>query len=492
MEFRENGEFRLVAAELADPYISRDCTARESTERESQMQATLTNPSRPNPSPRSPIGSSHTRRLVLMFIVATLFFVGAILMQPWGKREPLANATSPNAGRFGQALSLAEMIVQMQQRIERNDQDHDAYSQLGLLFLQRVRSGGDASDYQRADQAFSAALEREQNQVDALVGKGIMALALHDFRGALLWVERAQQINPLRPDILGIMTDAHVELGKYEQAVTVLQEMIDMRPGLNSYSRTAYVRELYGDVDGAIEAMQMAAEVGWPGDEPTLWTTVQLGNLYFNRGDLAMAEETYQAALSQSPDYVYGLAGMARVMAAQGRVEEAITQYRQVLTRIPLPEFAIALGELLEVTGDMQGAQEQYELVDLIQTLNASAGMNVDLEMALFNSDHSDDKVAALAQAEAAYGERQTIYTADVMAWALYHNGRADEARPYIEEALRLGTQDARLYYHAGMIAFAQGNQEDARQFLTHALAINPYFSPLYAAEAEATLAELE
>ena len=288
------------------------------------------------------------------------------------------------------------------------------------------------------------------------------------------------------------MTDAHVELGEYEQAVTVLQEMMDMRPGLNSYSRTAYVRELYGDMDGAIEAMRMAAQVGWPGDEPTLWTTVQLGNLYWNRGDLANAEAVYQAALSQSPNYIYALAGMARIWTAQGRDEEAIAQYRQVIARIPLPEFAIALGELLESTGDTKGAQEQYELVELIQTLNASAGMNVDLEMALFNSDHGADPAAALVQAEAAYAERKTLYAADVLAWALYHNGRADEAQPYMEEALRLNTQDARLFYHAGMIALAVGDHAGAREYLAHALAINPHFSPLYAPQAEATLATLE
>jgi tetratricopeptide (TPR) repeat protein len=287
------------------------------------------------------------------------------------------------------------------------------------------------------------------------------------------------------------MTDAHVELGDYVAAVTTLQSMMDLRPGLNSYSRTAYLRELHGDVDGAIEVMQLAAEVGWPGDEPTLWTTVQLGNLYFNRGDLENAQITYQVALEQSPDYVYALAGMARVLAAQERYTEAIAQYRQVLARIPLPEFAIALGELLEATGDMAGAREQYELVELMQMLNASAGMNVDLEMALFNSDHGADKAAALAQAEATYAERQTIYTADVLAWAFYHNGRADEARPYIEEALRLGTQDARFYYHAGMIALAQGEKADARKYLARALEINPYFSPLYAPEAEAALASL-
>jgi tetratricopeptide (TPR) repeat protein len=288
------------------------------------------------------------------------------------------------------------------------------------------------------------------------------------------------------------MTDAYVELGDYAAAVTTLQAMMDLRPGLNAYSRTAYVRELHGDVEGAIAAMQLAAEMGWPGDEPALWATVQLGNLHFNRGDLAAAADTYQAALSHDPAYVYALAGTARVWAAQGRVEEAIKEYRQVLARLPLPEFAIALGELLEATGDLAGAQEQYALVELMQTLNADAGMNVDLEMALFAADHSEDKAAALAQAEAAYATRPSIYAADVLAWALYHNGGAEMARAYMDEAMRLGTQDARLYYHAGMIALAQDDRASAHQFLTRALEINPYFSPLYADDAAATLNELD
>ena len=436
--------------------------------------------------------SPRNRRLVLMFMVATLFFMGALLVQPWNNAQPQASETLPRSERFGEAFTLDESIAQMQQRIALNDKDHDAYAQLGLLLLQRVRSGGDAADYERADQALNAALARESNQVDALVGKGILALGLHDFRDALVWAEKAQAINPFRPDILGIMTDAHVELGDYDAAVTTLQAMMDLRPGLNSYSRTAYVRELHGDVDGAIAAMQTAAEIGWPGDEPTLWTTVQLGNLHFNRGDLATAEATYQAALTQSPDYIYALAGMAQVWAAQGRVEDAIATYRQLLTRVPVPGFAIALGELLEATGDLAGAQEQYELVELMQMLNEAAGMNVDLEMALFTSDHHADKATALAQAEAAYAARQTVYTADVMAWALYHSGQSQEAQPYMDEAMRLGTQDARLFYHAGMIALAQGDQEVARQFLTRALAINPHFSPLYAAAVTDTLATLE
>ena len=456
------------------------------------MHATMTNQPMPTPPTGSPPQFSLSRRVALMLVVALLFLGGALLTQSDNETPAVTSAPVPRFDRFGQPLTLQATIEQMQARITRNDQDHNAYAQLGLLFLQRVRSGGDAADYARADQAFSAALAREAQQVDALVGKGILALSLHDFSGALVWAKEARAVNPLRPDILGIMTDAYVELGQYDTAVATLQQMMDLRPGLNVYSRAAYLRELHGDVDGAVAAMELAAEVGVPGDESTLWTTVQLGNLYFNRGDLAGAETIYQAALRQSRTYVYAQAGMARVWAAQGRVEDAIAQYRQVLTRIPLPEFAIALGELLEATGDMAGARDQYELVELIQALNVAAGMNVDLEMALFASDHSTDKAAALAQAESAYATRQTVYTADVLAWALYHNGRADEARPYMEEALRLGTQDARMYYHAGMIAAAQGETADARAYLTRALEINPHFSLLYAPEAARILAELD
>jgi pentatricopeptide repeat protein len=419
--------------------------------------------------------------------------VAAKIAQP-AQAAPTAQSTpaAQGAGRFGTALTTQQMIDQMQQRIENNHKDYDAYAQLGLLFLQRVRSGADAADYQRADQALTASLALEPNEVDALVGKGILTLALHHFREGLEWGKKAQAINPLRPDILGIMVDAHVELGEYDEAVTVLQQMVDMRPGVNSYSRVAYLRELYGDVDGAIQAMKMAAEIGLPNDEPTLWTTVQLGNLYMNRGDLKSAEAIYQSALDQSPNYVYAMAGMAGVRAAQGRTAEAIAQYREVVKRIPLPQFVIALGELLEATGDKKGAQEQYDLVDVVQTLNASAGMNVDLEMALFNSDHGKDMAAALAQAQAAYHERKTIYGADVLAWALYRNGRADEAAPYMKEAMRLHTQDARLFYHAGMIALARGDKRATRQDLQRSLEINPYFSPLYDPLIKDTLAKLK
>jgi len=384
-----------------------------------------------------------------------------------------------------------DAIERLQRRLRANPDDVNAYAELGLGLLQQVRETGDMSLYSRAGEAFDEALQRDPLQVDALMGQGILSLALHDFRGAVAWAEQARIVNPFRAGILGIMVDGYVEQGRYAEAIVTLQEMVDLRPDLQSYSRISYLRELHGDMAGAIEAMQRASTTAAANTEDWRWTMTHLGNLYFNQGDLAQATLIYQEVLAARAEYPYALEGMARIEAAQGNVTDAIAQYQQLANRLPLPQFVIALGELYEASGDMNAAQEQYGLVDLMQQLNRAAGMNVDLEMALFNANHGTDHAAIVAEARAAYADRPTIYAADALAWALYHLGDYDEAWQQSQTALRLGTQDATLHFHAGMIAAKRGDRVAARAALEKALAINPYFSPLDAPLAEKTLAGL-
>ncbi|HSH78978.1 MAG TPA: tetratricopeptide repeat protein, partial [Herpetosiphonaceae bacterium] len=224
----------------------------------------------------------------------------------------------------------------------------------------------------------------------------------------------------------------------------------------------------------------------------THWAAVQLGHLYFNSGDLRRAEVAYRQVLEIQPDYVYALAGIARVQAARGEVQAAIDAYRTIAERLPLPEFVIALGELYEVAEQQDEAKRQYDLVHVLQQLNAEAGVDVDLELALFDVDHGAAPAEALARARAAYAQRPTVYAADVLAWALYHTEQYAEARRYSEEALRLGTRDAAFHYHAGMIAHALEDRDGARRHLKEALAINPAFSLRHAPQARALLAQLE
>ena len=410
------------------------------------------------------------RRTIIFLAASMIIFAAAVTLQlPWED-----SAATPAAAAAGPA----DPIATWQTRVERRPEDAGAYAGLGLALLQKVRETNDATLYARAQQAFEQALARDPQQLDALVGRGMLALALHDFRGALALGDRIQALNPYKAAALGVRVDALVELGRYPEAVAALQQMVDLRPSLESYSRVSYLRELHGDVPGAIAAMRMAADTALPGSEPWLWTTTYLGHLYWSQGNLDAAERVYRAVLRQKPDYPSAQFGIARIDAARGDKQAALTILRPLAARLPLPEFLAALGDLYTGLGDARRAQEQYDLVHVIQQLNAGAGMNVDLELAAFDVLHGADSRAALAAAQAAYQERPTIYAADTLAWALHRTGDNLSAWRYSQEALRLGTRDAMLHAHAAAIAASLGATAAVEQHRAAIAQINPHYSP--------------
>lgn len=422
-------------------------------------------------------------RPALLLIMAAIFLLATLFWQPL--TAPAASSPAPTLA--GRDRIVGTTITDLQARVAQNPDDAEGYAMLGLAYLQQVRETADANYYGLAEKALNEALSRDPQQFQAVLGQGILALARHDFRQGLVWGEQARTLNPYSAEALGVLVDANVELGRYETAVSTAQQMVNLRPNLASYSRIAYLRELHGDVDGAIAAMGQAAQAGAPGQEDTLWTLVQLGNLYLHQGRLGEATAVYQQALQTRSDYPFAQAGLARVHAAQGNLDEAIETFEQLVGRLPLPEFAITLGELYLATGQPAKAQPQFDLVHLIQQLNADAGMNVDLELALFEANHGDPG-QAVRLAKAAYDSRPSIYAADTLAWTLYKNGDPEAGWLYSQEALRLGTQDATLHFHAGMIAHQLGRMADAEAHLSQALAFNPTFSILDAPLAQQIL----
>lgn len=412
----------------------------------------------------------------LLWLLAAIFITGAALALR-SLITPLRSAATPRAVVI--APGDLDAITQAQARLQRAPNDPDALAQLGIAWLQRVRMTGDVSLYAYAQSAIEQALARDAQHSDALAARGTLALALHDFAGALTWADRLIAVNPYRAAAYGIRTDALVELGRYDAAVTALQRMVDLRPDAESYSRVSYLRELHGDSDGALAAMQMAVSSAVPSTEPWLWALTHVGHLQRSQHRLAEAEAAYRQVLAQNPDYALALVGLAQVKAARGDQRQSIDLLAPVVARLPLPEYLMLLGELYEVQGDEASARQQYDLVRVMQQINAASGMAIDLELATFEAIHGADATTALTQAQAAYTARPTIYAADTLAWALYRNGRYLEARRYSEEARRLGTRDATFYLHAAEIAHALGDDEAAQAMLEQALTINPYPSPL-------------
>src|SRR4030095_16888436 len=207
---------------------------------------------------------------------------------------------------FASCVSANEEVVSaMEERLKQEPGNAKANAMLGQAYLQRARESGDPGYYTKAEILFERALKAEPRSIEAMLGKASLLMARHDFHEAQDLAMKAVETNPDVVAPYGILTDAFVELGKYDEAVRTLEVMVGRKPNLSSYSRVSYVRELMGDTEGAIQAMRMAIDSGAPHAENTAWCMVQLANLYLNNGQLDKAVEQLQLALAHFPDYAH-------------------------------------------------------------------------------------------------------------------------------------------------------------------------------------------
>jgi tetratricopeptide (TPR) repeat protein len=382
-------------------------------------------------------------------------------------------------------------IARLQSWLQLDRNDSGALVQLGFAYLQKSRENSDSSLYRKAQDAFRESLAVNPGDPEALIGLSSASLFMHDFAAALLCAEQAINSGQPTPAAYGAQGDALMELGRYEEAVDAFQKMVDLRPDLDSYVRVSYARELRGDVAGAIDAMEFAVEAAGFKGESAAWTHTQLGNLYFNRGDVSSADGHYLHALESFPGYAPALAGRGRVAAANRDYATAEKLYLDATTRAPVLQNIAALGDVYLLDGKPAEAQRQFDLVGAIAKLYQANGVRTDLELALFYADHDLNRDEAVEQALAAYSAAPSVPAADAVAWALFKAGRATEALPYAEKALAQGTQDAALLYHLGLIQTELGSAEAARDSLSRALEINPHFSTLQAPVAKQALQEL-
>jgi tetratricopeptide (TPR) repeat protein len=343
---------------------------------------------------------------------------------------------------------------------------------LGNRFAQRARETGDASHYARAEAAYRQALSLAPDDLPATLGLGSVALSRHDFRRGLALGRRALVLSPSTAEGYGVVGDALIELGRYGEAFATFDRMVSMKPSVGSYARVSYARELLGDVDGAERAMRLAVDAAVGEPEALAWSQTQLGKLFWSQGRLDDAEHEYRAALRERPDDAPALNALALVQAARGHRARAVSLARRAADILPLPQNVATLGDLLRGAA----ARRQYALVGAIAQLERAHGVNVDLEIALFDVDHRIDLQHTLALARVAQRERPSIDGDDVLAWALARTGRCGEALGYSQRALRLGTRDAAKLFHRGVIERCLGNRAAARRWFARAHAANPYW----------------
>ncbi|GAA0725519.1 hypothetical protein Drose_17705 [Dactylosporangium roseum] len=426
--------------------------------------------------------------LVVVPAAALLLGLGAVAGLP--ERHP---GTATFVDRPPVSTGLAASIDAYQERLRTVPGDWTTWAALGEAYLEQSRTGADPAYYPKAEGALRKSLEvRPAGNEPALAGLGALANARHDFAGAKRHAQQALVVNPYSATAYGVLADAETQLGHPAEATAAVQRMLDLKPGLSSYTRGSYDLEQHGRRTEAIALMERALEAATePAD--VAFCHQHLAGLAWAAGDTATAARHVALGLAAAETTAGAAAGLwqlkARLAAAAGDLETALADLDKVVARTPTVDVLLEQAGLLRLAG--RDPAPALRLARAAHQLFTANGGTDDLGAAAL-ALAADRPGEAVDLATNEWHRRQFADVADVLSWSLLRAGRAAEAMPYARRAGALGRVDATLAYHHGMIALANGDRATARGQLRLALSLNPRFSPVDAPIAGRTLASLE
>jgi tetratricopeptide (TPR) repeat protein len=384
-------------------------------------------------------------------------------------------------------------IAFYQKRIARDPLGARDRAQLAGLYLQRARETGDNSDLVRAEETARGSLaNRRGRNGKALAVLVNSLLAQHRYPEALV---AARDLATLEPDarvVQALLGEIEMELGLYDSAGARFAPLAVWTRDLGVAPRLARWLELQGRSEDAhrllLQTRDNARKLHALPPEQAAWFELRVADLALRNGRLAEAEQSLDAGLAAHPGD-YRLLGLyARLAAVRHDWREAIAWGEQAVARTLDPATLGIVGDAYGALGDSAKAAEYYRVLEVAVSRQIGPFHRA---WSLFLLDHDRRVPEVLGKAQEEIAVRRDVYGWDLLAWALHKAGRDEEARGAMERALALGTRDAMLFYHAGMIARALGDREPARRYLTAALAVNPYWHPTQPEEARAVLEAL-
>ena len=401
----------------------------------------------------------------------------ALRAEPPTTDSSAATTLEPAGAVRGQRGDPAALVASLQATLRAHPGDAQSWASLGFAYVEQARITADPTYYPKAARALARAHRLAPRAALTLTGQATLAAARHDFGGALRLADKAVAADAYAAQAHAVRSDALTELGRYEEALAAAQRTNNLRPGTSTFARLSYAAELRGHLRRACQLMADAARAASTASSYAFAT--------FHRGELARAQgkpksaaRHYADALQADPTYAPAIAGQARLAVANGDLAAAERDYAQVVQRLPLVEYVVELGELYLATGRPDLARQQWAVARASAALARSNGVVTDLETALFEADHGS-AATALRAARIEWSRRHSIHAADALGWALHAAGRDHRALRYARHATRLGTQDARLLFHRGVIEAAVGRDAAARSHLQQAIRLDDGTAPL-------------
>ncbi len=411
-------------------------------------------------------------------------------------RTPLANTATPAlSNRESQALCLAATsgtssvefaLVQAQSMVRQQPQRPELWIAVGRGWVRQARLTTDPGFYVNVDACVSEALLANPGFVPALELRSLVLMNNHQFESARSLAEQILVRAPESVIANGTLSDALLELGRYPEAARAVQAQMNAHPGMAASARASHLNWLKGDTRSAelfIRDALMERNAADP--EAAAWAFVEAGMIYWQKGDYSGSDALFSEALKWLPDYPAALAGRGRVALAKGDAAMAITNLTIAQRKHPLVETAWLLGDAYALAGDNAQAKSAYDDAER----QGRRGDKFTLALFFASKNRNADEAVRLLDEERK--SRGGIFVDDAYAWALYRSGRIAEAQRMSAQALRLGTQDARLLFHAGAIELANGERAQGRVLIEKALQLNPGFDLDGAAEARRLLAPM-
>ena len=409
------------------------------------------------------------------YVAAAVLLILALSTSPavgWGG-GPGTLLLGVSSIRHEAATATQRAIEDAQARLRRQPDNVTVKKALAAALLQLARETADPSHYTAADNVLATLGGARSVDPEVLLLEGTLLLARHLFTEALAVGNLALRALPSNPSVQGILADAYNELGRYDEALAATQRMADIRPDRAALARVSYSRELRGNVPGAIEAMQQAVIAGQPSGENAAYVQTLLGNLLLSHGRVDDATLSYAAALRAFPGFAPARTGQAALLVARGRPAEAAAIMDQVVTVQPVLQYVIAEGAYYTAAGMTKQAADAYQLVDAIVALYRANGVDVDLDIAVYQADRNPT-AALLATTRRAAARRPGVAGHDALAWVLHRLGKNREAQTEIQKAIAIGDRDPLYRYHAAVIAAANADYRTATTQLELVLNSNP------------------
>jgi tetratricopeptide (TPR) repeat protein len=335
---------------------------------------------------------------------------------------------------------------------------------LAIRLVTEARRTRDPVLWDRAALAAQRALAYDPERIDAAKVQLLVMQNQHRFQEMKDAAVKLLEKHRADGFLDGLVGDAELEMGHYPAAEAAYQKMVDEQPNAATYGRIAYLRMIEGDLEGAVEMGELAARTAPQSDgDSVAWALCDLADVYLTKQQPETALRYYDTALAASPKFSRAHEGRGHVLRSQGKLDEAIAAYRAAVDIAATAQHLADLGDALAEAGQAPQAAELLE-----RALKASEGDGRMTAALLLNADRDLTEALTLAQEE--YQRRQDVFTEDVLAYALLRNGRTVDAAAGSRQALRLGTRDARLSFHAGAVAEAQGDSAAARAHYADAL----------------------